>query len=102
MRAGRLIFAAILGVACATGGGAAHAEGGFFESLGKLFSSDDSAAFQGRTLYPEDVPRGRMVPLEFSWNAPRVGCRVGCQTLPTHALPKEMSWILTVGRIPPR
>jgi lipoprotein-anchoring transpeptidase ErfK/SrfK len=63
MRGGRLIFAAILS-ATLMATGPARAEG-FFESLGKLFSGDDSGAYAGQTLYPEDVPRGRMVPLQF-------------------------------------
>lgn len=63
MRGGRLIFAAMLGAAIAASG-SARAET-FFEALGNIFSGDDGGMFQGQVLYPEDVPRGRIVPFQF-------------------------------------
>ena len=63
MRGGKLIFTTVLGWALAAGG-AAQA-GSFFDSLAHIFSPDNGGMFQGQTLYPEDVPRGRVVPYEF-------------------------------------
>ena len=65
MRGGRLIFAAVLGAALAASG-AARAET-FFDALASIFSGggDDSAMFQGQVLYPDQVPRGRIVPGQF-------------------------------------
>ena len=63
MGGGRLIFAAILS-AVLMGSGAAQA-GTFLDALGNLFSSDDSAQYAGRTLYPGDVPRDRVVPFKY-------------------------------------
>ena len=63
MRGGRLIFAAVLGAALAASG-AARAET-FFDALANIFSSDDGGLFQGQVLYPEDVPRGRVVPFQY-------------------------------------
>jgi lipoprotein-anchoring transpeptidase ErfK/SrfK len=74
MLAGRLILAVVLGAAVAASG-AAHAEG-FFEALSRAFAppTDGSPATtqatqvslsQGAALYPEDVPRSRVVPFQF-------------------------------------
>ena len=63
MRGGRLIFAAVLGATLAASG-AARAET-FFDALANIFSSDDGGLFQGQVLYPEDVPRGRVVPFQY-------------------------------------
>jgi lipoprotein-anchoring transpeptidase ErfK/SrfK len=63
MRGGRLILVAILG-ATLMGSGAARA-GTFLDALGNLFSSDDSAQYQGQTLWPGDVPRSRVVPFKY-------------------------------------
>ena len=63
MRGGRLIFAAVVGAAMATSG-VARAES-FFDVLGNLFSSDDSAMYEGKVLWPGDVPRQRIVPFKY-------------------------------------
>jgi lipoprotein-anchoring transpeptidase ErfK/SrfK len=63
MRGSRLIIAALVGAFVATSS-AARAET-FFEALGNIFGGDDSSMYQGQTLYPEDVPRGRAVPMKF-------------------------------------
>ena len=77
MLAGRLIFAAVLGAAVAAGG-AAQAET-FFEALSKALGGGQGATLQkpravvprqanlfpGGALYPEDVPRNRVVPAQF-------------------------------------
>ena len=80
MIGGRLIFGVAMAAALAFGGATQAAQprppapitgapapqsGGFFEALGNLFSGGDGGMFQGQVLYPEDVPRGRMVPSEF-------------------------------------
>jgi lipoprotein-anchoring transpeptidase ErfK/SrfK len=59
MRSARLLFAVIF-IASATASGAASAEG-LFRSLLDAFSMNG-----GRPIYPEDVPRSRMVPPQFA------------------------------------
>jgi len=63
MRGGRLIFAAVVGVAMAVSG-VARAES-FFDILGNLLSSDDSSMYDGKVLWPGDVPRSRVVPFKY-------------------------------------
>jgi lipoprotein-anchoring transpeptidase ErfK/SrfK len=64
MRGGKLTFVAVLVAAVATSG-AARAEDNFFEALGKIFSGNGDAGYNGQVLYPEDVSRNRVVPFEF-------------------------------------
>ncbi len=68
MYSGKLIFAAVLGVALATSG-AARA-GSFLETLfgpadGSSAQATPASLAHGRALYPEDVPRSRAVPWQF-------------------------------------
>ena len=58
MRFGRAIFAAVIAASMGASG-AAHAEGFFTSIFGAIMNGS------GQTLYPEDVPRGRVVPSEF-------------------------------------
>ncbi len=63
MRSGKLIFAAVMGMALIVSG-AARAES-FFDVLGNIFSGDDSDRYDGQVLWPEDVSRERVVPFKF-------------------------------------
>ncbi|MEX0985247.1 MAG: L,D-transpeptidase [Actinomycetota bacterium] len=80
MLGSKLIFAGVLGGALALGGGAGA--DGFFQALAKAFAPQEGASlptastpsgrptqtaalFPGRVLYPEDVPRSRIVPSQF-------------------------------------
>jgi lipoprotein-anchoring transpeptidase ErfK/SrfK len=50
----------------------AHAES-FFEALANAFAGNgDSAAYSGRVLYPEDVPRSRVVPYNYQRRTVRI------------------------------
>ena len=63
MRRGNLIFGAALAVAFGISG-VARAETPILDAIGGLFSGG-GGLFQGQPLYPENVPRNRMVPFNF-------------------------------------
>jgi lipoprotein-anchoring transpeptidase ErfK/SrfK len=68
MQGSRVVFAAILGLCLAFGSAPARAES-IFDAIAKAFQGDGGGglafATPGQALYPEMVPRSRVVPFNF-------------------------------------
>lgn len=67
---GKVLFVSFLALAL-SGTTAARAES-LFDALSNAFSGNGSSAYQGRVLYPEDVPRSRQIPFNFQRRIVRI------------------------------